>query len=288
MPMCSFRMPLVRVVTLLAGISLLTAGSAHAVPLFAYQFPMSADTLGPESPVVDLSSAGHSATAYLFAGDPPGSGLSDNVPAGRSGSSVDFTPRLRRIATNDADLLTTTSIVDSGGYTLDTWINASSFPTGNNRFKIFDYAGVDSLRLAPGSTTTKATLLFGNVTSFTTLANVIERDTWYHVVATFNTAGNLPTADTTYAGEKKVSGLATITVDGTITASSTILKSGQGDKLDRGIGVGGHPTSNGETFAGYLYDPMASLGVPEPGAVGLIVAASTERLLRRRRGPRSV
>ena len=258
-----------KVVSVAAIVSLCWAYpvSAGLIPVLEYQFPASSSNLVSITTVDDQSSGTHDATASGFSG----TGLSSNVPAGKTGSSVSFAGGTAetRIATNDSSLLNNTAIGNAGGFTWDLWIYATD-TTGFK--KIIDYAGTDALAISGGDL-----VFFGSSKSIST-------NTWYHVVATFNTAGKSAVPDTINGGYQ-ITGVGVLTVNSESGNSATVTKSGLGDSLGRPIGIGNHPTTNyGEGFIGNMYDVKVSLGVasiPEPssmiilssGVIGLLVYA---------------
>ncbi len=238
--------------------------AAGLIPVLEYQFPASSSDLVTNTTITDLSSGAHNATASGFAA----TGLSSNVPTGMSGSSASFTGGTAetRIATNDTALLNNTAIGDAGGFTWDLWLYATD-TTGFK--KVIDYAGTDALAITSGSI------------SFLGATKTISTNTWYHVIATFNTAGNTAIPDTTNGGYQ-ITGIASLSVNGDSADPITVTKSGLGDTLLRPIGIGNHPTTNyGEGFIGDMYDVKISLGVasiPEPSSM-LILSSGAFALL---------
>src|SRR5688572_27341975 len=109
-----------------AGLGLLGAASSRAAtqPVFQYIFPDSSSDIVANPTVTDRSAAGNH--GMVSGSGLSGTGLSTNVPAGRTGQSVDFTGAGdHTIRTNSTRLLTTTAVANAGGFTYDVWI----FPT---------------------------------------------------------------------------------------------------------------------------------------------------------------
>ncbi len=245
--------------------------AAGLIPVLEYQFPASSSDLVTNTTITDVSSGAHNGTASSFTG----TGLSSTVPSGAAAgtSSASFSGS-SRIVTNDTQLLTSTAIATAGGFTWDLWLYATD--TDGSK-KIIDYAGTDSLRQD------------GNTLSFFGLAETVSANTWYHVVATFDTKGNSAIADPNYSGYYQITGVAALTVNGKSAGTANYTKTGYGDFLGRSIGIGNHPVSEvNECFIGNMYDVKISLGVasiPEPstmlslssGALALLAYAWRKR-----------
>lgn len=254
-------------------------GRADVMPVFQYSFPDSSSDLVADPNVTDRSSAGNH--GMVSGTGLSGNGLSANVPPGMTGQSVDFTGTgTHTIRTNARRLLTTTAVADAGGFTFDTWIYPTALPTGTGLFKIIDYAGTESLSLNSAGQVRANVNSAGAESAFSA---PIALNEWHHVIMQFDSKGNRPTPDPVRTPELQVEGELSVTVDGLTTISTTATrKGGYGDLLDRPIGIGGHPTSNGERFLGLLYNPTVSLGiVPEPGSLGVLAICVLGLLARR-------
>jgi hypothetical protein len=274
-------------VALLAGAFLagMAAGGGKAradvSPVFRYSFPDSSSDIVSNPNVTDVSPARNDGNVS-GTGLAPGTGLSSNVPAGRTGQSVDFTAAgTHAIRTNGTQLLSTPAVASAGGFTYDVWVFPTALPTGTGLFKVIDYAGTESLAITSGG------LVRGTLNSATpTLesTNTLTLNEWHHLTMIFDTKGNAAEADPARAGFFQVNGEVSLLVDGIGSGPLARLRNGFGDSLNRPIGIASHPTSTGERFIGLLYNPTVSLGVvPEPASVGLIAIGTLTLLARRRR-----
>jgi hypothetical protein len=257
--------------------------AADVSPLFYYTFPDSSSDVVANPAVTDRSGAGNHGN--VSGTGLSGTGLSTNVPAGKTGQSLDFTQAGTHVLRTDAtQLLGTPAVAQAGGFTYEVWVYPVAFPSGTSLFKLIDYAGTESLAVT-STGTIRATL---NSTAGTALhsTNAITLNEWHHLIMTFDTKGNQAEPDPapTRAGFFQVNGEVSLTVNGVASGPITHLRNGFGDSLNRTFGVGAHPTSaSGERFLGLIYDPKVSLGVvPEPTSVGLLGAAALCLLARRR------
>jgi hypothetical protein len=140
--------------------------------------------------------------------------------------------------TNNIDLLTNANIAANGGYTLETYIKLDG-STGLNQ-KIIDLEGYDSLRIAPGTTN-------AFFTPQGTQHN-IGTGRWVHLAGVFDSDANQ----------------ARFYVDGALIGTSAASLPRSMDNLNRGIGIGSHPTSFGEVVNGTLAETRVSLGAVAP------------------------
>ncbi len=140
--------------------------------------------------------------------------------------------------TSNIDLLTNANIAANGGYTLETYIKLDG-STGSNQ-KIIDLEGYDSLRIAPGTTN-------AFFTPQGTQHN-IGTGRWVHLAGVFDSDSNQ----------------ARFYVDGALIGTSAAGLPRSMDNLNRGIGIGSHPTSFGEVVNGKLAETRVSLGAVAP------------------------
>jgi hypothetical protein len=246
-------------------------------PVFEYNFPASSSDLSITTPgsVNDLSTANHDGTPMNFSG----TGLSNNVPAGMSGYSMNCGTHLERMGVKTAEtlLLNTRDVAKYGGFVFDSWFYPTEAVT-NTYYIIISYAGTENLAL-------KGNKMYANVSNNTTGSHIINGTTavslneWHHAVMVFDTLGaeavygkNLD--NSTYGWS--VTGTFSLYLDDTLVASKTgSKKDGQGDNRGWafGVGVPADPTNtNSSIFAGLIYNPKVSFlnAVPEPSTFALL------------------
>jgi hypothetical protein len=200
-----------------------------------------------------------------------GTGLSSNVPTGKSGYSVDFGSSTDStvIKTTATKLLSSQTVASYGGFTMDAWIYCTNTTISGDSQSIIDYAGTEALRISP---TGYLSFYEDGATTLTSFA--LSANAWHHATVTFNTSGYSAVADPNYSGNYKITGVATLYVDGVSIGSDTVTKSGKGDSLSRSIGVGCHPANTAwDNYSGLIYDASVTLGVesvPEPSAMVLL------------------
>lgn len=236
----------------------LAAADAHAtvVPLFEYHFTSSDSFSTSPAAISDVSGAGNDGQVY---GEPS---LSTNVPAGAPAGSRSLslagTSTANQLArTAGTALLNNTIIAADGGFTEDIWINPSSLPT-SAAAKLISYGGWDDLILA---TTGKVQFGFNNAGAMVTSTTTLSTDTWTHITLVFDTTGQSLSSGT-------ISGVLTLYINGAPEATSSLVTKGtSGDASNRNIGIGRHPTSGVNYFAGLIYDPTIDFGVVLPTSV---------------------
>ncbi|MBN1854205.1 MAG: hypothetical protein JW829_15865 [Pirellulales bacterium] len=235
----------------LALLFLSGTATADLTPVFEYSFPASYDGTG--STIVDLSEAGNNATF-----DSPDKPLVDNRPPGFSSSLMSITgasPYGRHGATDAIDLLDNDLVAAAGGFTFDVWFQWEGIYT--NTRKLIDYAGTENLR----TNVNEIQFIISN--SAYVLSAPIEANTWYHVVAMFDSMGNTP-YDGAYPGDPDLDGIAYLYLDGVLVDSEAVTKTGFGDSLDRPIGINRWAGGGGEWYQGLNFNPSVYLGIPEP------------------------
>lgn len=161
------------------------------------------------------------------------------------------------------------------GLTLEAWIKGNGDGTGID--KVLSVAGAFNLQVNEGVLTTE--------NGFTSDAaqTLVDLSEWTHVVAVFRLSEN----DT---GSGALLADLELYVDGVL--ADTFKDSLFSSDLDRGLGIGQHPTTNGERYGGLIYEPTVSLSAldgtsfvtlaPEPGSLALLGAGAL-LLMRRRR-----
>ena len=242
-----------RLAQCLLGLCVIGVMSAGAVPVLEYSFPASHDGTG--TVLTDLSSAGNNATLHVAAA------LIDDRPAGFDASLMSLSGSNGGHGKTDAiDLLNTTDVVANGGFIMDVWFNWSG--NYSNARKLIDYAGTEFLK------TDNSKVQFRVSSAATDLSYDITSNQWYHAVAIFDTQGNSAVADSNYAGDYKVDGLALLYIDGVLVDSSAVTKTGYGDSLNRSIGINRWP-EGGEWNQGSIFNPKVDL-IPEPATLSMI------------------
>lgn len=275
-----------------ASVFALAASAAHAqTPIFDYSFPASWGGTG--TTVTDLSGAGNNASYASI--DTPA--LSSAIPTGGTGDSVNTSGGgFDTIATG---LLNNNAIAAAGGFTMDVefmW-NGTVTTAHSGYQKLIDYAGTESLQLANTSASgaTLEMVFAGDTppagsTSPETVAvsTTIQANTWYNVSLNFNTKGNSLTSS------DDISGLASLSVNGSLISSAEATKGNYGDGLGRAIGVGEWAANtqfavyglNINDFQGDIYNASVTLA-PEPSTVALSVLGGLGVLGMRWRARRS-
>lgn len=284
------------------GLVVVTPDAVHAAttPVLSYSFPGSWNGMG--TVVTDLSPAGTNGIVSTTTAKKPS--LSTTLlPAGAAPGSASANTSAGGFETNAKEQLTTTAVAAAGGfsYTAEFMWNGTDLTSNNHVEKIIDFAGTESLHVdtsitggAPGTATLG--FLFSaqgvapapDINTGPTL--VINANTWYNVIATFDTQGNVVSPV-----DGSIAGLATLRVTpvggATTTASllNTMTTYGDGTALGaRNIGIGelGLPstTSTYVPFQGNIYSASVSLGVvPEPASLSLVGLGAAAVLARRRR-----
>ena len=231
---------------------LATTALVHADPIFRYSLPDSWSG-PPATSVVDLSATGNNAK---LAGTPA---LSASIPPGADPATQSLDSHSGGFQTLATGLLNNAAIAAAGGFVFDLSFIWDGTAGNFSVQKIIDYAGTESLQIGNLDTTIgTANLHFQfdddplNGVVLPILAN-----TWYDVVAEFDTLGNAIAVDGSIAG------VASLTVNG-VSISGPATKTTQGDVLNRPIGIGNFSIAGGIIeLNGLIHDPSVSL-VPEP------------------------
>ncbi|HZV33276.1 MAG TPA: PEP-CTERM sorting domain-containing protein [Verrucomicrobiae bacterium] len=239
---------------------MLLAQSAKAQsPVFDYNFPASWGGTG--TTVTDQSSAGNN-------GFTTGTLSLDLAPPSSSGNSINTTAG--GVLTSGNQLLNNSAVAAAGGFTYNVafnWNGTDSVSFGHTE-KIIDYAGTESLQLITTAGSANLQMTFANDTGAESIpvSTTILPNTWYHVSLAFNTTGNSLDVN----GD--ISGVATLSVNGTPLSAGAATKGKYGDSLNRPIGIGQLGANYGYLvgFKGDIYDPNVQLGVvPEPSTMAL-------------------
>ena len=223
--------------------------------MFEYNFP--ASNSGPilSGTVLDVSGAGHNGTASGFTDS--SDRLSDNVPAGKSGKSINFGTIWYdddRISVDDTSLMSTRTVASYGGFTMDAWIYSTD-PS-----PVYDQAIIASRLTTLVIDNNRIGVNFYN--GGTGAWAPIVANTWYHATMTFDTLGNPAVASTQFPGAYGVTGVATVYLDGKEVASQTVTYDPYGDSsTSYGVAVGMYSVGTWNGFAGLIYDPSLKLGV---------------------------
>ena len=284
-----------KIANVLSAVVLLAATAVPAgaalMPVFQYQFPASLSS-GPTTAtaitngqtIYDQSSTNNNAVAASFAATSP----LVAAPPGKTGSSVNFSGNSALLSSDlSKTLFTTKGISDAGGFTFDVWFNTTQ-TTGTQ--KIIDRFNADNLRI------TNSSLIFYFSGATTNLSAIILPNQWYHVIASFNTAGNQYAGDPNYTGQNRVSGTASLSVNDVVQTKTGVTVSGAGDTNAKmkappnyTLSVGRDPNAFANEFSGAIYNPSVYLGttLPEPDLMGAICLATTVCLRRSRRAARS-
>jgi hypothetical protein len=248
------------------------AAASSVSPIVQYSFPASWDGTGDV--VTDLSPAGNDGG---IAGTPI---LLGNIPPGADASTQSLATLDGGVQTDATQLLANSVLEASGGFQYEVSFLWDGRDTGfGGTQKIIDYAGTESLQLenadedaSPDGVATLRFLFNDNAEGPTV---EIQANTWYHVVATFDTMGNV--AD----GDGSIAGTASLVVDGAAPVSEAITKTDFGDGLERPIGFGTLAIAGGiVNLAGVIHDPTVSL-LPEPSSL-LLLGLGAFALVRRR------
>ncbi len=248
------------------------------LPVFEYHFPESSDNLAAGS-VVDSSTAGNDATTYGFTT----AGLSSNVPAGMTGSSIDCgtLTNVRGVRTLESGIWDAQTVAQYGGFVMDVWFYATN-PSGAMQ-DIITADLNENIRIRSGKIHFNINNSTGSGVNIATSWNA-ESDKWYHVVAVFDTKGNeavygsdpqrpaytgwyVPGDMYLYVGEEGGDMEEIGKWEGN---SLTTLSDNKFEDTDRPIGIGIHPSNENRNFAGLIYDPKISFIVPEPSTLVLL------------------
>ncbi len=268
---------------------LASSRAASAGTVFHYSFPDSWGGTG--SAVIDQgpeSNDGTTVSGASLSSDVPTVGVPDGM-----GTSSHLTNHQQGIRTDAIDLLNSQAVAAAGGFTLETWFKYDD--AGSAAYhNLLTYTGTEGFYVHE--------LPAGDELVFRSAGNTdveipISSDVWHYAAMVFDTQGNPAVADPGYAGEYKIEGgLYTFYLDSLVPyGTSSGVKNGYGDSLDRSIGVGRHPTMTLYNLNGLLYEPRVTLGVlgrgelqfvPEPGTSALLILGAMTLLLpalRRRR-----
>ncbi len=254
---------------LLLAVSAVQANTA----VLEYSFPTSYQA--PD--IVDVSGAGHTGN---FDGT---LSMSNSVPTGAAAGTQSVVTTNGAIVTNGGagDVLLSNAVVaEAGGFQYHVAFNWDGTTTNWGVQKIVDYAGTESLQIAPNGGSAQLQFAFqpdeptGQVTA---VSMTIQPNTWYDVTATFDTQGNA------VDGNGNLSGIASLVVNGAAPITAAATKGALGDSYIRPIGIGELGSHWGflVNFKGKIYDPSVSL-VPEPTTLSLLALAGLP-LVRRRR-----
>ncbi|MBN1854206.1 MAG: PEP-CTERM sorting domain-containing protein [Pirellulales bacterium] len=238
-------------VVLCFGLCTLSA-RADWTPVFEYSFPASYNGTG--STLVDLSGAGNNATF-----DSADGALMDNRPPGFDTSLMSITgasPYGRHGDTDAIDLLDNDLVAAAGGFTMDLWFQWEGIYT--NSRKLLDYAGTEAL------VTRDNQAQFRISDSAYILGAPIVANTWYHLVAVFDSMGNTPyeAGDANSPNDPELDGMAYLYLDGVLVDSEAVTKTGYGDALNRPIGINRWAGGGGEWYQGLNFNPSVYLGIP--------------------------
>lgn len=218
---------------LMLGLSSQTATAA--VLYYGYD---ASDTLAV---INDDSGSGNTASARSeasFSTDVPAAVLDLANPGDRSFKPSNGGSSPGGATTNNTNLITNANIAANGGYTIETYIKLDGT---SGLQKIIDLEGYDALRVHSGTTSVYFTPAGGTSSNIGT-------GRWAHVAGVLDA----------------VAGEARFYVDGELIATAAASATRNMDLLNRGIGIGSHPTSFGETVNGLLAETRVSLGVVAP------------------------
>lgn len=259
-----------------------TAAAAYGSPVLHYTFPASWD--GTDTAVTDLSPAGNHGYAD------PGAVLSDIVPPGAPAGAKSLKPttvdndnaQRGGVGTTNLTLLSNSAVAAAGGFQFETtfmWDGTFNTALWAGVQKIVDYAGTESLQLIADNGNEAVLRFQFDDNPDNSISTTIQPNTWYHVIARFDTQGNV------VDGEGNLAGMASLVIDGGTPISGAVVKTPQGDDLARPIGIGalGLLANNFSlvTMHGLIYDASVSL-VPEPATLAFLGLGGLA-LLRRRR-----
>lgn len=242
------------------------AGAALS-PVFSYQFPASVPSgvsLTSNPALNDQSAAGNNATAVWFAATAD----TTAAPTGQSGNALTWTTstagKVPAILTNGTTptLLSVDKIAAAAGFTIDTWFNTTNLSATQ---KIVNRGDADSLELIASA------LTFNFAGATKNLSTTVVKNTWYHVVAAFDTTGNSATPDSTYKTDR-VTGTAVLTVNDVLVGTMTnVTLSGLGDASKYALSIGRDANDTLNPFYGSIYNPAVYLGTTLPEPVGMAV-----------------
>jgi len=262
----------------------LAASSAHAQPVFNYNFPASWNGFGTSGAVVtDQSSAGNNATTT------PGLALATAVPSWATAGTESVSTVSSGMYTSNTKLLNNAAVWGAGGFTYNLsfmWNGAFSSSFSGIQ-KLIDYAGTESLQIVAtsgNSATLEMTFTGDTDTSSGQVSTTILPNTWYNVTMAFDALTQ------TGATNQDVTGVAGLEVNGSWASVAPATKGTYGDTLARPIGVGsfGYPSATLIEFKGDIYNPSVSLGavtvpVPEPSTLALGALGGLGMMMLRRR-----
>jgi hypothetical protein len=256
-----------RAIALAGALLMLVPATVTAANIVEYSYPASWD--GVAAVVTDLSPAGNNGSV---AGTPT---LSPMIPAGMDPATQSLATLDGGHRTDATSLLDNATLEASGGFVFETYFYWDGGSAGFSAQKIIDYAGTEFLQLEGAFPANTAQLRFGFNDDVIGPATMVDANTWYHVVATFDTMGN-----SVVGGQ--IDGLASLVVNGAPPITENLTKSAFGDGLGRPIGFGTFAGSSGGivNLSGLVYDPTVAL-LPEPTSLALLALGGLA-LLRRR------
>ncbi|BDS06994.1 hypothetical protein NT6N_20340 [Oceaniferula spumae] len=243
--------------------------SAALTAVFEYEFDTSYDA--SNTTVTDLSPAGNNATVT---GQNGGANIavSTDIPAGatRGSHSLDYSTTFGVITTNATQLLNNTAIVNNGGFT----ISVSFRGLSNNVRKIIDYAGTNYIA-ARSNNGGEVLISLDNAPIITLNASSgLDVSGWNDINYSFTVTDG--------SDLNAVVGDIRVDLNGSVTTLAGQTLTSFGDGLNRPIGIGRHPTANGEHFRGQIYAPAVYLSVvPEPSSSALFALGLSGFLFKR-------